>query len=470
MRTRVMVSAALAVLGLSIPGAVSCAAAASGAPPAPAASGGEEANAPGSSGGAGGGASASRPTVRVLLIAGSAGKEFQYLRNALQRQEEYALSVWQQNAEAGTNQSASSEGMKLDALPRTLEGLTGVSGDANRPGYHVVILCDPQFIEGSFDKAFVEQVLQPFVRRHGGGLCYVVGRKYTGSDLVKHPSLAGLRDMLPVVVTPDKDAEADANTLFDTAPSAWQAKLPEGVNHPILMLGRSPVESNSVWSVLPGTYWAQAVYAPMPRATVLAVSPSMVRRAGDKTDFLPILAVQSWGHGRVVYLGIDETWRWMSVDDGATHSRFWGNVVRHLAGRDTSLAEITTGGSRFAVGDTVTIEVRAWDANCQPARMSAVSVEVADANTGGVLKRLTLPQAGAAPGRFKTIFVPDRAGNYRLTVSPDGAGPGAPGASVEIRVEPTRSEAPPARPESAVGTAGHQQALELDTAPPRRLP
>ena len=31
------------------------------------------------------------------------------------------LSVWQQNAEKDLNQGASSEGMKLDALPRTLE-------------------------------------------------------------------------------------------------------------------------------------------------------------------------------------------------------------------------------------------------------------------------------------------------------------------------------------------------------------
>ena len=151
----------------------------------------------------GGRSAAPREKVRVLLVSGGAGREFQYLRNALTRQtDEYLVTVWQQNGEPKANQGSSSLGMGLIALPRTAEGLAGTPGDANSRGYHVVILYDPQHVEGSFDKTFVQEALKPFVWRRGGGLCYIAGKKSTEKILGASPEFAALRELLPVVVAP----------------------------------------------------------------------------------------------------------------------------------------------------------------------------------------------------------------------------------------------------------------------------
>jgi hypothetical protein len=70
--------------------------------------------------------------IRLLLVSGDAGWEFQYLRNYLLRNpHKYLVSVWQQNAAGGFSQE-SSPGMFLPSLPATLEGLV----DA----YDVVVL------------------------------------------------------------------------------------------------------------------------------------------------------------------------------------------------------------------------------------------------------------------------------------------------------------------------------------------
>ena len=292
--------------------------------------GASDANADANAGG--GGRAAPREKVRILLISGGAGREFQYLRNCLLRQEdEYLLSTWQQNADPNVNQSSSSPGMRPTAMPRTAEALVGVPGDANLPGYQVVILYDPQHVEGSFDKVFVEDALKPFVERHGGGLCYIAGRKYTETVLMLRPDLAPLRDMLPVKVMPNTLPLSTSRPAGDP-PVAWPLKLiAEANDHSITMLGRTREESNSIWGVLPGVYWSQAVLEVKKGASVLAVFPDPAARLANSTEPLPVLAVRPWGRGKVLYVGCDETWRWVSVQEGACHRAFWGNVIRHLA-------------------------------------------------------------------------------------------------------------------------------------------
>ena len=114
--------------------------------------------------------------IRILVISGDAGWEFQYLRNFLVRQRElYRISMWQQNADPDVNQAASS-GMKLTKLPRTLQELIGVRGDKTKPGYNVVVLYDPQHTKNGFDATFVK-ILAKFVKEHNGGLCYIADRK-----------------------------------------------------------------------------------------------------------------------------------------------------------------------------------------------------------------------------------------------------------------------------------------------------
>jgi len=257
--------------------------------------------------------------IGVLFISAEADWESRYVKNFLLRQPElYRLSVWQQNADAEVNQAAST-GMKLDRLPRTLEELIGSPGGKPHPGYDIVILHDPLPSKEGFDSTFAE-LLKTFVERHGGGLCYIAGTKYTDPVLRGGPSMKPLADLLPVVVAANT---VDAvQRIHQQQPEPWPVELTSyGLEHPVTRLADSTENSAKVWQILPGVFWSHPVATVKPAARVLAVSTDPSRRT-DKNEPEPLLAVQPVGRGLVAYLGMEESWRWRFVDDGLQHQRF----------------------------------------------------------------------------------------------------------------------------------------------------
>ncbi|RLG04826.1 MAG: hypothetical protein DRN68_09430, partial [Thaumarchaeota archaeon] len=288
----------------------------------------------------------SEEKIKVLLISGDAGWEFRYLRNLLLRNpDKYAVSVWQQNAEAAYIQEASSKEMRLKRLPRTAKELFK---------YDVVILYDPAYTKHSFDGHFVE-LLEKWVSEHGGGLCYIASNKYTDTILTGQGPFKPLAAMLPVVL--GKEPINIAERIIQAKPVAWQVMpTPEGLEHPILRLGRDARESARIWSIFPGIYWSHPVLALKPLATPLLVSGDPTNRtAGPDAQPAPIAAVQFYGKGRSLYMGTDETWRWRYVQDGTYHRRFWHNVMDYLAAGSLEKKRliITTGGEHFIVGQKV---------------------------------------------------------------------------------------------------------------------
>ncbi|KPK81585.1 MAG: hypothetical protein AMJ81_10470, partial [Phycisphaerae bacterium SM23_33] len=315
--------------------------------------------------------------VKVLLVSGDGGWEFQYLRNLLLRSpERYAVSSWQQNAETDFNQEASS-GMQLTQLPRESKELFT---------YEAVILYDPAYTEGGFDGEFVN-VLEDFVSNHHGAVCYIAGNKYTELNLT-HIDPRGrpgpfdkLAAMLPVVL--DRQTINIAARILSGRPSAWPV-LPTavGLDHPVLRLGRDDPENLHIWQSLPGVYWSYPVIKLKPLASALAVSSDPERRivgAGDEPA--PMVAMQYYGKGRVLYLGTDESWRWRYLEDGEYHKRFWFNAVDWLAsGRlQKSRVIITTGADRFSVGEKMRIRVEAYDKDYRPLEDETFVVEMVPA-------------------------------------------------------------------------------------------
>ncbi|MHC4983755.1 MAG: hypothetical protein ACYTF6_11410, partial [Planctomycetota bacterium] len=269
--------------------------------------------------------------VNVLLI-GSAGWEFQYLRNFLLRErrrnsageweDAFRVTIWQQDADAGLNQDASS-GMKLAKIPTDLEQLIGSPSGKTYPGYDAVILCDPM-AGGGFDEDFVG-LLKKFVQDHGGGLCYIAGRKNTEATLLAPGAFADLAELLPVEV--DRKTADIAEYTSGVEPRGYQVYLtPYGVDHPVTRLGADGTAASGVWDVLPGIYWSHPVRGIKDIAHVLAVNSSPFRStAGDEPE--PVLAVQSSGAGRVLYVGFDSTWRWRYLEDAYYFRTFWRDVV-----------------------------------------------------------------------------------------------------------------------------------------------
>ena len=374
--------------------------------------------------------------IKILLVSGDAGWEFQYLRNMLLRQPDlYRVSVWQQNADKDVNQNASALEMRLNRLPATLAEFVGSPGGKPHPGYDVVILYDPEPRRDGFDKEF-ETNLRTFVERHGGGLCYIAGNKHSTDVLLSEEPFEKLSTMLPVVLG------ATTNEIIERIsqrrPEAWPVQVTsEGAEHPVTRLGGSTDESMKIWQQLPGIYWSHPVLKAKPLVRTLAVTSNPLRRTG-KNKSEPLLVTQPFGMGRVLYVGFDGTWRWRFVRDGYYHRLFWSNVVRYLATLQARQVVITAGGDRFSAGERVTIEVEAYDESFSPLKDAEFEVEMVDRATGES-EKIVLESVAGKPGRYAKTIRAAKMGTFELT-----ALKGDPMADEKVQSKTIRVELPKA--------------------------
>ncbi len=403
--------------------------------------------------------------LKVLFVSGDAGWEMLYLRNLLLRDvQRYAVSVWQQNAESDFNQEASS-GMQLSQLPRTPKELFE---------YDVIILYDPAQTTGGFDKDFAG-MLDAFVGEHHGGLCYIASNKYSQQNLIGNDAFAALQKVLPVEL--GVRAVDIAAEISRAEPVVWPVvPTQDGLESPILRLGRNPQDSQAIWSMLPGLYWQHPVARPKPLANVLAVTGQ--RRADGSGELTPLLAVQFYGKGRSLFVGSDETWRWRQLADGAYYRRFWSNVMDFLAaGRmEKKRVVISAGGDRFRVGQEIRISAEAYDENYTPLAQESFDVDVVNAQAG-TSRQITLPRSANQPGRYEGRLTLAEPGAYELSakMAGEGAKNDVAGKSLVVTLpeeEFLRPEANPAMLESiAPGrTLGIERADELaKLIPPGKL-
>ncbi len=380
--------------------------------------------------------------IRVLLVSGDAGWEFQYIRNFLHRQPElYRLSVWQQDADRDVNQLAST-GMKINHLPRELAELAGSPGGTPHPGYDVVILCDPQPTMEGFDEDFAK-ILRTFVKVHGGGLCFAAGAKYSDLVLGSRGSYKPLAALLPVV--PAANTGDTVERILYSKPQAWQVRLTDyGIDHPVTRLASTAEDSAKMWQILPGIYWSHPVLKTKPLARVLAVSSNPARHT-DRNEPEPVVVTQPFGVGRVLYVGLDETWRWRFVNDGRVHQNFWDNCIRYLASLRTKQVVITAGGDHFSAGESITVEVEAFDENFHPREDESFDVEMVDTKTGDA-EKIVCKAVPDKPGRFKATFRASKTGAFQLTALKGDPLRGEKVQAKTIRIELPKAEA--VRPEA----------------------
>jgi hypothetical protein len=213
----------------------------------------------------------------------------------------------------------------------------------------------------------------------------------------------------------------------------------------VLELGESADKGWPVALVDPMTGWSQLRWAQRidpsvlkPTAEVLAWArpvsagiPSSQEAAGDgpPENGTPLVLTMGYGAGRVIYVATDEIWRWRYARGEALPERFWLPLIR-LQGRE-SLAR----SSRPAMLEAVPrrSELR------RPVRVSLTLLDQALVDVGGNAPSLTVratrvdQEAGSAPETpatltlvpersaaeapartFATIWLPERAGRYRL--------------------------------------------------------
>ncbi len=355
---------------------------------------------------------------RVLLIDGEARWEFHYLQTCLGRDENMdvrSVVFRQPRVTRATDEEVRPMGLPARQLPADPDALTGAD---------CVVIGDVE--PGQFPPAERER-LERYVADGGGTLVIVAGKRamplaYTGSE--DDP----IRRLLPV----------RQPKVFDDPKGFRLALTPEADRTWFLRMADTAGESREVWGSFPPHFWA-VVGEAKDGAEVLAGVPGKPAREAA------VIARQNYGFGRVLYVGIDSTWRWRYKVGDYYHHRFWGQVAQWAAS-DRLLPTVNAAGTirfgtrepMFRVGQDVDVVVRATEAvrKLTPAAVKGARVvRLPDAADGketpagsislstpdGRPRELTGTLRDLTPGRYAVeLDIPEWADQLRGPPGPDG--------------------------------------------------
>ncbi len=346
---------------------------------------------------------------RVLLVDGEARWEFHYLHTCLGRDDNMdvrSVVFRQPRITKATDDDLKKFGTPARTLP-----------DADTlGGYDCVILGDVEPSQMR-DWAWLEK----YVAEDGGTLVVVAGKRAV--PLQYTADADPLRKLLPIS-DPTEYAVKNGFRL---------ALTPDGRRSWFLSLGDSAAATREAWEGLPVHYWAVAG-KPKDGAEVLA-----------EANGAAVMARHNYGFGRVLYVGVDSTWRWRYKVGDKWHHKFWGQVAQWAASDRLLPAQNPAGTIRFGTrepayrtGQEVEVLARGSDEvkklgpnSLKGARVVRLADKDGGAETAVGLTPLTTPDgrprdvAGKVrnlpPGQYAVeLEIPDWADQLQGAVGPDG--------------------------------------------------
>lgn len=337
---------------------------------------------------------------RVLLLDGRPRWETRYLRNLLDRDEQWEVHTLL--ADRGSDVSAWPRGSGPGRFPADRESLYA---------YDLVVFGE---VPRQFLKMEELEWIRDFVGRRGGGILLLDGRRGHVATYVDTP----LAPLFPV----DWKGEGGRPTgLRLTA---------QGTRAPWLTLTEDPEKNAELWAALPAPRWVAPARA-LPGAEVLLEAVVGERR-------VPALALRRFGPGKALYAAFDESWRWRYEVGDLYHARFWNQAVREImeppfAVRD---ARISLAADRpvYEAGSAATVRARLRDAEGRPVANAAAEAWIfRDGRRAAVLR---LEPDESAGGVFRARTGPLTPGRYEVRVRRDGAAEADPRVAVEFVVRP----------------------------------
>jgi len=260
------------------------------------------------------------------------------------------------------------------------------------------------------------------VRERSGALVVLAGKGGHYKELVGTP----LASVLPVTLEGALGPEARGLPPF-------RAELThEGMAHVITRLASEPKENETIWSQLPPLKWSASVAGLARGARALVVHPH--RLAGISK--LPMLAVHGVAGGKVMFCGMDETWRWRKSLGDKYHYRFWAQVVRWMVKKHFSEgdphARLSIDRSECNVGESVEVEAHCLGPDGFPLEDASVWLTVEHIN--GQSQRLAMDPVPGGWGIYRLDFIPKAPGSYRMRpiVSTYGSEPLSSSVSLEV--------------------------------------
>jgi uncharacterized membrane protein len=247
-----------------------------------------------------------------------------------------------------------------------------------------------------------------FVGERGGGLLMIGSRSLTPRGLAGTP----LEGVIPVELD-DRQGRLSVESIpgSRTDLSNKVVVTPEGENHPVVRIGKTPDETRQLWAALPALVTTTPLGGARPGATVLAVT------ASSTGAVYPVIAVQRYGRGRSMIFGGEASWRWRMLmpSTNLSYERFWRQSARWLSGSAPDAVTISV-PQNADVGDNPSMAIEVRDAAFAP--VSDASVEASISVPGVATARsLSVRRANGASGQYTTGVAADRSGLFRVDVS-----------------------------------------------------
>lgn len=232
-----------------------------------------------------------------------------------------------------------------------------------------------------------------FVTQFGGGLVIIAGPRF-GPGQLENTKLA---DILPVVV----DSSAH---MRDDKPFHMQLTL-DALNYKFMQLGegeQAAEASRHAWDNMGSLPWYQPVKWKHPLATVLAEHPTDMTADGKAHQ--PLIAIREFpSGGKVVYIGMDETWRLRRKYGEQYYRQFWGQMIQHIGLSNHIGLEkrfvVKTDKLQYKPDDRVRLTVQAYNENFEPLTVDKLPDKALTAEV------LAPARSEAAPGESQSLNI-----------------------------------------------------------------
>ncbi len=320
---------------------------------------------------------------KILYVEGEPRFELKFARRAVEGDENVQLVTLLRSAKDKYLRLGVDDSTELaSGFPRTREELFA---------YRAIVLGS---VEAAFFSADQLRMLSDFVSERGGGLMFLGGRSaYAEGGYAGTP----LSDAFPWEL-----AAAPPDT---TVREVKAVLTPSGVLHPALQIGRNDSSTWERWASLPPLTSVNAVVRAKPGATVL-----LNGTIGEGPASRPIIAVQRFGRGRVLGLGVQDTWLWQMHASipatDSTHEVLWRQMLRWLVADVPDRVEVAA-PEESGPGDAVSVQATVADKSYLRVNGATVHGEV---------------HLAAASSGMNLDWVPDRDGEYMGTFVPSGTG------------------------------------------------
>jgi hypothetical protein len=343
--------------------------------------------------------------ISVLLVDQAPRWEFRYLQAMLLRDRRVHLKCFLVEGDPAISRTENSP--YISSFPSRREDLLK---------FDLVILgdVDPRHITPA-QQEYVNELVSKF----GGAMLMIAGRRYTPQSYRR----SALYSMLPV-----EFEGLNVESTIDTSPSDHPIRLEltgPGRASPIMRLSDNDTRNREIWEQMPPVYWVSRISRPKPAAEVLLVDPDPARES--RFGKMPVIALQQYGLGQVMYVGTDNTWRWRKNVGDAYYTTFWGQLIQRLAlprllGGNKRI-QLTADRQNYLAGDRVTIFARLYSNTFEALQEAVVKGRFHRKGDTGRSTEVLLRPLAEQPGLYRGEFIAGAPGNYQFNVDLDANTP-----------------------------------------------